>query len=344
MTLQSFNFDFTFMFRKIKFQSLLGNAWVLLLMAVLIAGALALFLYRYLGEREARLKAEMTVRPGRDAIAVVVPRRDVPAGTPLADDEFVSREIPADLVYDDMVRVADFASYRKATLARGLLHGRPLRMADIDALRGRDFSDTLPAGQRALTLEIDTINSTASMVRPGNRVDVYWVGTHMDSSTGNGKAVRLLMADVLVLATGQNVQPRDAGDTQENTGDGRYSTVTVQVPASDAARVVLAQKLGALRLILKHAGDKGGDGPTVLTEIDLFPSDHAAATAPTSALVEVIAGGGSTGMSGSTSIAVAMPATASTPPHLPPPTPLDSATAVAHQLQQRDARRASDHN
>jgi pilus assembly protein CpaB len=347
------------MFRKIRFQSLLGNAWFLLLVAVLTAAALTGFVYRYLGEREAHVRAEVTGKLTQRGVEVVVPRRDVPAGTPLSSDLFVSREIAADLVYDDMVRVDTFAAFRKTKLVRAVMRGRPLRTGDIDALRGRDFSDTLPAGQRALTLEIDAVNSTASMLRPGNRVDMYWVGAQADPGSGDGKAVRLLLADVLVLATGQSVKPRDAADAVDadaaaNTGNAsRYDTVTMQVPAADAPRVVLAQKMGALRLILRNADDNATALPVALTESDVFPPERIMKQAS----VEVIAGGG-TGAAVANVAQLAPMSSADAKPREAraeasvsasesgnaAPALFDSAAAIAKQLQQHDMRRQRGQN
>ncbi|MEX3976055.1 Flp pilus assembly protein CpaB [Paraburkholderia caribensis] len=345
------------MFRKIKFHSMLGNAWFLLLVAVLTAGALTWFVYRYLGEREAHVRAEVTGKLMQRGIEVVVPRRDVAAGTPLSSGDFVSREIAADLVYDDMVRVDRFDALRSAKLVRAVLHGRPLRMSDIDALRGRDFSDMLPAGQRALTLEIDAVNSTASMLRPGNRVDMYWVGAQAESGAGDGKTVRLLLPDVLVLATGQSVKPRDAGDADETKSIGnasRYDTVTMQLPAADAPRVVLAQKMGALRLILRNADDSAAP-PVALTESDVFPAERVAKQVS----VEVIAGGGAgAGVANVAQVAqVAQVAPISSASSDAQPRDVkagasepasaslfDSAAAIAKQWQQRDTYRISGQN
>lgn len=346
------------MFRKIRFHSLLGNAWVLLLVAVLMALALTAFVYRYLGEREARVRAEATGKLAQRGVEVVVPRRDVPAGTPLSSDDFVSREIAADLVYDDMVRVDAFDAWRKAKLVRAVLRGRPLRVSDFDALRGRDFSDMLPAGQRALTLEIDAVNSTASMLRPGNRVDLYWVGTQSDASSSDGKTVRLLLPDVLVLATGQSVKPRDADDSESTGNASRYDTVTMQMPAADAARVVLAQKMGALRLILRNADDNGSDAPAALTERDVFPAERVAKQAS----VELIAGGGADAAAAS-AVQFAPMSSDETKPResktvdgarrdehdasetmSTSSTLYESAAAIAQQLQRHDARRASNQN
>lgn len=286
------------MFKKIKFRSLLGNSWILLALAVLVAGGLTFLLYKYLTDRETKLKAEMEANAPRASVAVVVPMRDVPAGTPLTSGDFVSREIAPDLVYDDMIRVDDFATYRPSRLVRAVRQGRPLRAGDIDALRGRDFSDILPAGQRALTLDIDMINSTADMLRPGNHVDIYWLGKvsrQGQSGADTSRSAQLVMADVLILATGQDIRPRNAGEARQDANGSplgsqagsNFSTVTVQVPVSEAPRFALAQKLGSLRLILRNADDKGTDLPKAINENTLF--DQGGTTGPA---VEVITGGG----------------------------------------------------
>ncbi len=363
------------MFKKIKFRSLLGNSWVLLLLAALVAGGLTFVLYKYLTDREAKLKDEMAARQVRAGIAVVVPMRDVPVGTPLSSSDFVSREIAQDLVYDDMIKVDDFPTYRAAHLIKAVKRGLPLRASDIDGLRGRDFSDILPPGQRALTLEIDMINSTASMVRPGNRVDIYWVGkvTRKGAdSSDDTKLAQLVMQNVLVLATGQDVKPRDASDTLErDSGDNamgqhitsNYGTVTLQVPVDEAPRIILAQKVGMLRLILRNSEDQGANTTPVVTENNLFagPSEKGTAMPGTGPVVEVISGGN--GAQDTTLIPGVGPSTApnaqpaAPAPAQPAPTAqsapagsarqqslYEQANAIAQQLQKADARGTSGRN
>lgn len=296
------------MLKKINFRSLLGNSWVLLTLAVLVAGGLTFLLYKYLTDRENKLKADITAHRARAGVEVVVPAQDVPVGTPLTSNDFVSREIDSDMVYDDMIRVDDFPKYRASHLVKAVRRGLPLRAGDIDALRGRDFSDILPAGQRAVTVEIDTVNSTALMVRPGNRVDVYWVGKiyHEGQASDEKKMAQLIMPDVLVLATGQDMRARDAGEAAEpdqananssamsrQEGMG-FTTVTLQVPVDDVARVALAQKIGGLRLILRNADDKGADGPALVKESDVFMDPDRTTTNGATSVpgVEVITGGG----------------------------------------------------
>ncbi|WCM23280.1 Flp pilus assembly protein CpaB [Paraburkholderia bryophila] len=300
------------MFRKIKFRSLFANSWVLLFLAVLVAGGLTYLLYRYLNDRESKLKADIAAHGVRAGVEVVVPAQDVPVGTPLSSDAFVSREIPGDMVYDDMIRTDDFQQYRASHLVKPVRRGLPLRAGDVDSLRGRDFADALPVGQRAVTVEIDTVNSTALLIRPGNRVDVYWLGKtfHESQSADDKKMAQLLLPNVLVLATGQDMRPRDAGEAarqdqananssamsrQEGMG---YTTVTLQVPVEDVARIALAQKIGGLRLILRNAEDKGSAGPSLVQESEVFmdPGQRTRGTGigtgRAAQSVEVIAGGG----------------------------------------------------
>jgi pilus assembly protein CpaB len=330
------------MLKKINLRSVLANSWVLLFLAVLVAGGLTFLLYKYLNDRETKLKADIAAQTVQSGVQVVVPAHDVPVGTPLSSSEFVAREIPKDMVYDDMIRPDDFEKYRTSRLVKPVRRGLPLRAADIDALRGRDFSDVLAAGQRALTVEIDTVNSTALLLRPGNRVDLYWVGKvfREDHASDDKKVAQLLMPDVLVLATGQDMRPRDAGEAaQQDPANANssamsrqqgigYTTVTLQVPVDDVPRVALAQKIGGLRLILRNADDKGNDGPPMVQESDVFmdPTRGTLTTGkgPAAQIVEVISGGG-----GNSSSVLVSPGTQPAPAQPAPSQDTPAATAPA---------------
>ncbi|WP_186139122.1 Flp pilus assembly protein CpaB [Burkholderia gladioli] len=336
-------------FNRINYRSLLANTWLLIGMAVAAAGGITWATYRYMLASEARIKAEAAERREGPGVSVVVPRADVPAGTPLDSAVFVAREISADLVYDDMLQVDDFTHHRNAVLVKPVRRGRPLRLQDVDVTRARDFSDTLAAGMRALTLPIDAINSTDSMLRPGNRVDLYWVGTlsfvtRSGDPAGDTKSIRLLMPGVLVLATGHDVRPRDAGEAARDMADGArrdaYGTVTLQVPVAEAARIALAQKLGGLRLVLRNSKDPGDPVQRGLDETELFAA-RADAPADDRERVEIITGGGK-----STTVQVAIDpvdvnvrstASSAASPAGEPPSPVAPASAAGSAYRQANA-------
>ncbi|POS03236.1 Flp pilus assembly protein CpaB [Burkholderia gladioli] len=336
-------------FNRINYRSLLANTWLLIGIAVAAAGGITWATYRYMLVSEARIKAEAAERREGPGVSVVVPRADVPAGTPLDSAVFVAREISADLVYDDMLQVDDFTHHRNAVLVKPVRRGRPLRLQDVDVTRARDFSDTLAAGMRALTLPIDAINSTDSMLRPGNRVDLYWVGTlsfvtRGGDPAGDTKSIRLLMPGVLVLATGHDVRPRDAGEAARDMADGArsdgYATVTLQVPVAEAARIALAQKLGGLRLVLRNSKDPGDPVQRGLDETELFAA-RADAPADDRERVEIITGGGK-----STTVQVAIDpvdvnvrsaAASAASPAGEPPSPVAPASAAGSAYRQANA-------
>ncbi|UUZ55955.1 RcpC/CpaB family pilus assembly protein [Massilia sp. H-1] len=132
------------------------------------------------------MKAEIAAK-GRanvvERVAVAVPTADVPVGTVVNQTNFVARKVEADLVYPDTVLAADFAALEGAKLARPVLRGRPLRLTDLVVPEVKDVSSILPAaGRRAMTIDIDNVNSIAQTLRPNNRIDLFL----MTKSTGTG--------------------------------------------------------------------------------------------------------------------------------------------------------------
>ncbi len=288
-----------FMLKKIKIQSIAGNPWVVLVVAVLIAGLLTLWIYRFLTGREAALKEQLAAQmsDGR-RVAVMVPVRNAAAGTVISDSGFAAREIPADLVYDDMILASHFDQVANLHLVRQVRQGQPVRRADVEAMQSRDFSDLLKPGKRAFTIEVDMVNSTAKMLKPGNHVDLFLIGSTSPAGGGPDKqSARLLMSDMLVLATGQDVRPRDYGEAvSSSAADGTgmppqdYDNVTLLVSPEQAARLALAQRVGSLRAVLRNAGDKSVTPPIAISERALFAGggDEAA--------IEYIVGGRGAGM------------------------------------------------
>ncbi|EHP39914.1 Flp pilus assembly protein CpaB [Cupriavidus basilensis OR16] len=280
------------MLKKIKVQSLASNPWVLLVIAVLAAGLLTFWVYRFLDGREAAMKARLAAEMNRHKrVAVLVPVRDVPAGTPIGNSDFASRDVPADLVFEDVIRASDFDSLSNLKLVRAVSRGRPVRRADVEALQARDFSDMLEVGKRALTIEVDALNSADKMLKPGNHIDLYLISSAGAATAGgaaadskaSGKTARLLLSNLAVIATGQDVRPRDLGEAferqrsaQQAGGDpalAGYDSLTLSVSPEQAARIALAQKVGSLRAVLRNATDKKATPAITLNEQALYSDD-----------------------------------------------------------------------
>jgi pilus assembly protein CpaB len=132
-----------------------------------------------------------------------------------------------------------------------VLKGRPLLKTDLKP-EVADFSGTLSDGIRAITVDIDELNAVAHMVQPGNRVDLMLA---MQREEG-GQTVVPFMDRMKVLATGQRVVQESDEKTPGARKSATYSTLTLEVTPSQAARLTLAQNIGKLRYVLRNEKDE----------------------------------------------------------------------------------------
>lgn len=237
----------------------INRTWLMLFVAVVMALAAAWLTKQYLDVREKRIQEELAEKArGGPTTKVVVPRKDLPGGIPITSDMVAGRSIPADLVSPDMITPDTFEKYDGAKLIRNVERGLPLRSSDVED-KGRDFSTLLETGSRAITIDIDEVNSIAQMVRPGNMVDLFLIMPDLSDLSGNNQQITLLMQRVKVLATGQTVRKSEAfAAPQPGVPQGmtRYSNLTFEVSPDQAARIALAQQLGRIRAVLRKEPDE----------------------------------------------------------------------------------------
>ncbi|HWT73029.1 MAG TPA: Flp pilus assembly protein CpaB, partial [Oxalicibacterium sp.] len=227
----------------------------MLIAAVVLALLTTWLTSKYLAQREQSIEETLRARSdqARGAmVAVVVPVRPMSAGTVLNESSVASRNVPADFVYSDTITVADFEQFKNTVLIRGVERGKPLRKADVQEVFA-DFSGSLKEGKRAMTINVDEINSVSHMVEPGNLVDLMLVLS--SGGDGGNQTVVPFLDQVKVLATGQKVTHDDPAD-QNGQRKVSYSNFTLEVTPTQAARLALATELGKIRAVLRNENDK----------------------------------------------------------------------------------------
>lgn len=237
----------------------INRTWLMLFIAVIMALAAAWLTKQYLDVREKRIQEELASQSrGGPTEKVVVPVKDVMEGGSISGDIVAGRSIPADLVSPDMITPDMFDKYDGAKLLRSVSRGLPLRTSDLEE-KGRDFSTLVEEGLRAITIDIDELNSIAQMVRPGNLVDLFLIMPDLSDLSGNNQQITLLMQRVKVIATGQTVRKSDTFTAPQPgvpQGVVRYSNLTFEVTPDQAARIALAQQLGRIRAVLRTTPDE----------------------------------------------------------------------------------------
>lgn len=236
----------------------INRLWYLILLAIFLGLIAAWLSSSYLKSKENAIAQEMKVKiAGGKMTDIVVSSRDLPRGATLGPT-LVKREILADLVSDDMVLPQDFDRVNGVKSTQPLRAGLPLRASDFTE-KSKTFSDTVASGMRAITIEVDEINSMAQMVQPGNHVDLMLIVADKADPDGGQEAI-VVLQNVKVMATGQSMATAkptaDNGPSFSGKSGQTYSNFTFEVSPVDAARIALAQSVGKIRAVLRNAGDK----------------------------------------------------------------------------------------
>jgi pilus assembly protein CpaB len=235
----------------------INRTWLMLIIAIVLSLLTTWLTLQYLRFKEKSIEAEIAARSSQqngETVAVVVPTRPLAPGALLSEDVVASRNVPADFVYDDTVTVAQFDAVKGQALIRQVQKGRPLRKSDVREVFA-DFSGSLKEGTRAMTIDVDEVNSVSHMIQPGNRVDLMLLLSGTGEGSNNQTVVPFL-DQIKVLATGQKVTHDDPAEAASGERRVSYSNVTLEVTPTQAARLALATELGKIRAVLRNENDK----------------------------------------------------------------------------------------
>jgi pilus assembly protein CpaB len=149
-----------------------GKTWMMLLSAIGFGLVAAVLSVLYLKSREAAI-LESLLGEEEVIVSIVVPNKDLLKGTRLSEDQLSLLDMPEKYVSDATLRPVNYETYLGRFMINGVSAGRPLLATDIETKFPRDFSDLINVGNRAITIQVDEINSLSGMIRPGNHVDIY---------------------------------------------------------------------------------------------------------------------------------------------------------------------------
>jgi pilus assembly protein CpaB len=186
---------------------------------------------------------------------VLVATADVALGQGVKPTDLRWQTWPAEMVPPGAIKRSEAPNgldeFVGATVRIALLAGEPVRREKIIKGQGGFMSALLPSGMRAVAIGIDNRGTTSAggFILPNDRVDVIQTAP----ATGHGGAStsmsQIILANVRVLAIGQNIQERNG--EKVITGE----SATLELTPEQAELVVLAQKVGQLSLALRSMAD-----------------------------------------------------------------------------------------
>ncbi len=218
----------------------------------------------YLKLLEHRLE-ERLAPAEKQMMRVIVATTDLPIGSKVDSSTMAVRQVPAEYVNKDVITPDIFESVDGAVLVKPLGHGKMLSQEYINLNIPKDFSDTIHVGHRAITIQVDEINSISGLIRPGNSIDLY---TRLQAGNvpgmegaDTGEVVIPVLEDIFVLATDHHsARPNEDEFKSLNPEDHRrsYDTLTLEVTPTEAALISIAESRGSLVASLRNGKDTAG--------------------------------------------------------------------------------------
>lgn len=184
--------------------------------------------------------------PEYNAVEVPVPEKPVPAGVPLHEikvrfEKFPQHQLPSGVVRN-LSLVQDYVTL--APLPGGL----PIMEANIGSADQvtNPILGRIPAGMRAMTVQVDATSAVEGWARSGSVVDVLLV--EKSRTTVVAEAVKVISAERSLSAI----------DTNSNAGGGTGipGTVTLLVTQEQCLAINTAVPLGRIAFALRSAKDE----------------------------------------------------------------------------------------
>lgn len=199
--------------------------------------------------------AEVVAQPVPPVMTpVLVAAHAIHAGGLLKPDDLTSADLPAleaaaFLRNTPENRTMLFGAMVRHTLAQGdpVSDGAIVRQGDHGFL-----SAVLDPGMRAVTIGLDQIGSDASLIWPGDHIDLILVRetTAPGRSSAHSVSSETVLTDIRVIAVDQQLMQGAAPDEHAQANS---KTMTLEVSTEDAKRLAIALKLGKLSVSVRSA-------------------------------------------------------------------------------------------
>lgn len=106
-------------------------------------------------------------------------------------------------------------------------------------------------GKRAVAVKGDKVIGLSGLIRPGDHVDVLVTLTHPKTKS---EVTKLVLEDILVLATGAQIQKEESNGKGEQTSP--FDVYALEVTPEEGEKLALAAAKGKLQFALRNATDK----------------------------------------------------------------------------------------
>jgi len=186
-----------------------------------------------------------------DTQAIFVALEDIAYGDPITSQILRLEQWPKGKVPEGaLTKIEDVEGRRTRSK---LYAGEPIlekKLFDKGA-SALGHSTRIPKGYRVISVHVDKVSGSASMILPGDRVDVMLYLTRNPASGTYEATARTVLQDIKVFAVNDLV----GMESDQNDKSINAQTISLLVTPEQAQTVMLATELGRIRLVMRSPDD-----------------------------------------------------------------------------------------
>jgi pilus assembly protein CpaB len=183
---------------------------------------------------------------------IFVAMKDIPMGDPVSAQAVKLEEWPKDMVPKGAIaKLEDVENRRpKSRIFAGspILENQLLGKGALD----QGASDSIPKGSRVVAVKVDAVSGSASLIRPGDRVDVLVYVTQSRTNGASRTLTKTILQDIKVFAVNEMWDAATASGEKSITA----KTISLLVTPNQAEKITLASEIGQIRLVMRSPDDK----------------------------------------------------------------------------------------
>lgn len=219
---------------------------IIMLVVALVLGGLSVFAARNWIQRQ--VAGGTAAKPQMDTVKIVVARTQLNFGDKIKDEHLSEIAWPKASVpqgaFTNVRQVLD--GKRPRVALRRIEVNEPLLKSKISGFGGRaTLSAVLKGDRRAVSISVNAVSGVSGFLLPGDRVDIML--TRKEGK--NQRKISVLLQDIRILGVGQLASERQDKPVV-------VRTVTVEATPTESQKLLLAQQIGTLSLILRPVTER----------------------------------------------------------------------------------------
>jgi len=202
---------------------------------------------------------------------VVVAKVDIPVGSRLVAEQLTVAQFPANVTPEGAISTIDDKLVGRVVVA-SLSPRDPItegKLAPVGAAGG--LSSMIPEGYRAMTVAVNEVVGVSGFIMPGTLVDIVVVITPPKGSGNEEMISKIVLQNIKVLASGQNIDKPQNGREAERA----IRAVTLQVTPEQAEKLALASSEGKLQLVMRNSVDQADEQTAGANKRSLLSGERA---------------------------------------------------------------------